>query len=98
MFLLRLSKYFEIVVFSDDDSMYAQQISLNIDPKRHIIFMVFGNECARRDQTTNIIKDLSYLNRDLSRVLIIDKNVDAFKLQPDNGIILPEFKGDSNDK
>lgn len=42
-------------------------------------------------------QDLSKLNRDLKRVVIIDDEADSFKLQPDNGIEVSEFKGDSTD-
>lgn len=44
------------------------------------------------------IKDLSYLNRDLSKVIIMDSNPEAFSRQPENGIALKPFLGDPNDK
>jgi len=38
------------------------------------------------------------LNRDLSKVIMIDTVASRAKEQPDNAIILPKWKGDANDK
>jgi mitochondrial import inner membrane translocase subunit TIM50 len=43
-------------------------------------------------------QDLSYLNRDLSKVIIIDTDPSHVKLQPENAIILPKWKGQPRDK
>jgi len=43
------------------------------------------------------IKDLSKLNRDLRKVVIIDDDPDAFRFQPQNGIRIKPFK-DPKDK
>ena len=42
-------------------------------------------------------KDLSRLNRDLSKMLIIDNVKDNFQLQPDNGLHIKDFYDDVND-
>lgn len=47
---------------------------------------------------TNPTQDLSYLNRDLSKVIILDTDPSHTKLQPENSIILPKWKGDASDK
>jgi import inner membrane translocase subunit TIM50 len=41
---------------------------------------------------------LSYLNRDLSKVIIIDTNAKHVRAQPENAIILPKWTGDPKDK
>ena len=43
-------------------------------------------------------QDLSYLNRDLSKVIIIDTNAKHVRDQPENAIILPKWTGDAKDK
>lgn len=43
-------------------------------------------------------QDLSYLNRDLSKVIVIDSNASHVRAQPENAIILPPWKGDPKDK
>jgi mitochondrial import inner membrane translocase subunit TIM50 len=43
-------------------------------------------------------QDLSCLNRDLSKTIIIDTDPAHVKLQPENAIVLPKWKGDPKDK
>jgi len=43
------------------------------------------------------LQDLNYLNRDLSKVIIIDLNKDAFKFNPENGFKLKAWKGEEDD-
>jgi import inner membrane translocase subunit TIM50 len=45
-----------------------------------------------------MIQDLSYLNRDLAKVILIDTVNSHAKHQPENAIILPKWKGDPKDK
>jgi len=42
-------------------------------------------------------QDLSYLNRDLSKVIIVDTNASHVRAQPENAIILPKWTGDPKD-
>jgi import inner membrane translocase subunit TIM50 len=44
------------------------------------------------------VKDLNCLNRDLSRVIHVDWNGDACKLNPDNCLILRRWDGSDGDK
>lgn len=43
-------------------------------------------------------QDLSYLNRDLSKVIIIDSKASHVRNQPENAIVLDKWTGDSKDK
>lgn len=43
-------------------------------------------------------QDLSYLNRDLSKVIIIDTDSKMVRKQPENAIILPPWNGNSSDR
>jgi len=49
-------------------------------------------------ELSGYIKDLRYLNRNLSRVICIDYDINNVKYTPLNVIVIPEFNGDSNDK
>ena len=44
------------------------------------------------------VKDLHYLNRDLSKVVMIETNPDAWSANPDNTIKLPPWRGDPHDR
>lgn len=43
------------------------------------------------------IKDISLINRDLSKSIIIDNIASNFKLQPRNGIAISTWTGDTED-
>jgi len=45
-----------------------------------------------------IVKDLSYLNRDLSKVIVLDTKPEHVRLHPENAIILPKWTGDPQDR
>jgi mitochondrial import inner membrane translocase subunit TIM50 len=44
------------------------------------------------------MQDLSYLNRDLSKVMLIDTDPGHARNQPENAIILPKWTGDPSDQ
>jgi CTD small phosphatase-like protein 2 len=43
------------------------------------------------------IKDLSLINRDLSKTIIVDNIASNFKLQPRNGIAISTWTGEEDD-
>ena len=53
---------------------------------------------STRSLNGQIVKDLSYLNRDLSKVIIIDTHPDHVSLHPDNAVIPPKWDGSPRDK
>lgn len=44
------------------------------------------------------IKDLKYLNRDLRKVIVIDKTKEKTPKHDKNVIVLSSFEGDANDR
>jgi import inner membrane translocase subunit TIM50 len=44
------------------------------------------------------VKDLSYLNRDLSKVIVLDTDAEHIGTHLENAIIIPKWKGDPSDK
>jgi len=96
-FLNKMSQMYEIVIFSDEDTQFTYQLAESIDPKHRFFSGRLGRECLCY-RNGELIKDLSYLNRDMRNLIIIEKNPAKVKYQPDNAIILPEYKGDTEDK
>lgn len=47
---------------------------------------------------THNVQDLSYLNRDLSKVVLLDTHEDHISTHPENSILLPKWTGDPKDK
>ncbi|EAW11412.1 protein translocase subunit TIM50 [Aspergillus clavatus NRRL 1] len=95
-FLRYLNQYYELVLFTSVPSMMADQVLRKLDPYRIIRWPLFRE--ATRYKDGEYIKDLSYLNRDLSKVILIDTKEEHARLQPDNAIILEKWGGDAKDK
>ena len=96
-FLSRMSQLYEIVILCEEDTFFMGQLTESLDPMHRIFSARMGREClCYRDG--ELVKDLSYLNRDLKNVVIIEKNPKMVRFQPDNAIILQEFHGAENDR
>ncbi|KAI1911344.1 mitochondrial inner membrane protein required for protein import [Ophidiomyces ophidiicola] len=94
-FLRYLNQYYELVLFTSVPSFMADQVIRKLDPYRIIRWPLFRE--ATKYEDGEYVKDLSYLNRDLSKVIIIDTHEPHTKRQPENAIILPKWKGDPKD-
>ncbi|KAG8980877.1 mitochondrial inner membrane protein required for protein import, partial [Tulasnella sp. 427] len=96
-FIAYLSQFFEIVIFTSQPTYTAMPIIEGLDP--YTLFIPYR---LARDYTRNIrgkiVKDLAYLNRDLSKVILIDTDPEHVSAQPENAIVLPKWKGDPRDR
>ncbi|KAL7620804.1 mitochondrial inner membrane protein required for protein import [Parahypoxylon ruwenzoriense] len=95
-FLRYLSQYYELVLFTSVPYAIAEPLVRKLDPFRFIIWPLFREATKYKDG--EIVKDLSYLNRDLSKVIIIDTKASHVRNQPENAIVLPPWTGDPKDK
>ncbi|QLQ79473.1 hypothetical protein HG537_0C01200 [Torulaspora globosa] len=96
-FLGYLSQYYEIVLFSSNYMMYAEKIAEKLDPIHAFIsYNLFKEHCVYKDGVH--IKDLSKLNRDLGKVVVIDTDPNSYKLQPENAIPMEPWNGEADDK
>ncbi|KAL8960615.1 MAG: hypothetical protein Q9193_002709, partial [Seirophora villosa] len=95
-FLRYLSQYYELVIFTSLPSMTADPIIRKLDPYRVVQWPLFRE--ATRYKNGEYIKDLTYLNRPLSRTIILDTSAKHTSLQPGNAIILPPWTGSPTDK
>ena len=67
-----------------------------LDPKGQFVHHRLGKEyTVYRDGKH--IKDLSRINRDISRVIIVDDDPECFSLQPENAIPISKWEGDRKD-
>ncbi|SCU91696.1 LAMI_0E06898g1_1 [Lachancea mirantina] len=96
-FLGYLSQYYEIVLFSSNYMMYSEKVAEKLDPiHAFITYNLFKEHCYYKDGCH--IKDLSKLNRDLGKTLIIDCDPNAYKLQPENAIPVKPWDGKPDDQ
>lgn len=94
-FIRYLQQYYELVLFTSVPIAMADPIMRKLDPY-HIIYFQLGREGTKYDGG-DYVKDLEYLNRPLSKTLIIDTNPKHVKNQPENAIVLPKWTGDPKD-
>lgn len=53
---------------------------------------------STRYHNGQLVKDLSFLNRDLSRVVAVGTTPEHYALNRDNAVVVPKWKGDPKDK
>jgi import inner membrane translocase subunit TIM50 len=94
-FIRYLSQYYELVLFTSVPIAMADPVIKKLDPF-HFIMWPLGRE-ATKYENGQYVKDLEYLNRDLSKTIIVDTNSAHVKNQPENAIVLPKWKGDPKD-
>jgi len=93
-FLAYLSQFYEIVIFTTQPHYTAIPIVDLLDRYRFFMTYHLFRE-STRVVDGKIVKDLSYLNRDLSKVILLDTHPDHAHTHPENAIILPPWKGDA---
>jgi len=94
-FIRYLSQYYELVLFTSVPIAMADPVIKKLDPY-HFIMWPLGREATKYEKG-EYLKDLEYLNRDLSKTIIIDTHAPHVKNQPENAIVLPKWKGDPKD-
>eukprot|EP00937_MAST-01D_sp_MAST-1D-sp2_P003876 g3876.t1 len=97
-FLERMAKNFELVIFSANIFGVADPVVTLLDPKGCVYHRLYRDACWYKEG--KYIKDLSKLNRDEKRIIIVDNKPEAYSMQPDNAIPIAEFTdpGDKGDQ
>ncbi|KAJ3205259.1 mitochondrial inner membrane protein required for protein import [Entophlyctis luteolus] len=94
-FISYLSRYYEIVIFTTSLNYVAQPVIETLDPYHYIMYSLYRD--STRLMGIKHVKDLSCLNRDLGKIIVVDTDPENFQLQPENGIQLKAWKGEDND-
>ena len=95
-FLQRLSKLYEIVIFTASVSKYADPLLDILDKENYCSFRLFREHCTLMGMT--YIKDLNKLGRDLKDVVIVDNSPLSYSFNKENGIPILTWFSDKNDK
>lgn len=96
-FLREMGKYCEIIVFTAATKEYADSILDCLE----ITGEYFDYRLYRQHTSfhgISLVKDLSWIGRDLKKTLIIDNIGDNFKLQYANGLHIKTWCGDIRDE
>lgn len=94
-FLEHLAQFYEIIVYSDQQSMYVDPIVDRLDGKHCIRYRL--SRAATRYQDGKHYRDLSKLNRDPSRILYVSGNALESCLQPENCVPVKPWKCEADD-
>ena len=94
-FLERMSKRYELVIFTASISKYANPLLNVIDKTGNIPFRLFREHCTLIN--TAFIKDLSLLGRELKDIIILDNNPTAYALNHYNGFPIKSWFDDKKD-
>ncbi|XP_070662501.1 uncharacterized protein [Malus domestica] len=95
-FLEKLGNKYEVVVFTAGLREYATLVLDRLDRKRVISHRLYRDTCT--EINGRFVKDLSGLGRDLSRLVIVDDNPNAYCFQPENAVPIRPFVDDVADR
>jgi import inner membrane translocase subunit TIM50 len=94
-FLKEMSRYYEVVVFTSNIGGVADPIITALDKDGVVLHRLYRE--ATKFHNGVHVKDMSVLNRDLRKVIMVDDDPKAFQLQPNNAIRIAPFT-DAKDK
>ena len=95
-FLSMIKIYYELISFSNEPKNITEAIIKEIESeKKYFDFYLNRENCILYEN--NLVKDISLIGRDISKVIIIDDDENCFKLNKENGIKISNYNGNNND-
>lgn len=96
-FLQEMSKLYEIVVYTNEDSQFLQEAILTIDPMQRYFRWTFGRDYFVL-KGRNSVKDIRCLNRDMRKVIAVDMDTQFYgEENPENVVLLKKYSGEEED-
>ena len=94
-FIQLLAQKFELIIFTAANQTYADYVVDQIDPKHLISYKLYKESCSDLNGAT--VKDLSLLNRELKKLIIVDNSKMASLLHPYNAVPVETWTEDKTD-
>eukprot|EP00529_Nitzschia_sp_RCC80_P022816 CAMPEP_0113497720 /NCGR_PEP_ID=MMETSP0014_2-20120614/30777_1 /TAXON_ID=2857 /ORGANISM="Nitzschia sp." /LENGTH=485 /DNA_ID=CAMNT_0000391671 /DNA_START=361 /DNA_END=1818 /DNA_ORIENTATION=- /assembly_acc=CAM_ASM_000159 len=95
-FLQKIKGKYEVVVFTASQKVYANELLNLIDPDgEYFHHRLYRESCLAVEG--NFLKDLTVLDRDLTKTVLVDNSPHAFGYQIDNGIPIESWFDDPTD-
>ena len=95
-FLARVADKFEVVIMTAGVRPYASLVLDLLDTGR-VLGPRFYRESCTKTANGLLVKDLSRMNRDLKRTIIVDNSPNAYLWHPEHAIDVVDFVGDPED-
>jgi len=94
-FLEKVSKHYEIVLFTASLAKYADPLLDLLDTAHTIHYRLFRDSCVQIGYS--YVKDLSRLGRKMSEIMIIDNSPQSYRFQPTNAIPITSWFDNESD-
>lgn len=94
-FIERLGDIYEIIIFSNSNKVYTDEVLKHVDPNHKIKYVLYQESIFEFNGA--LVKDLSRLGRELSKTIILDNNQMSYLLQPYNAIQICTWFRNKND-
>ena len=95
-FIINLSNYFELVIFTASLSKYASPLLDILDKEKHIQYRLYRENCTLLNGI--YIKSLKKIGRNMKDLIIVDNSPLAYAFDRDNGLPISSWFEDKNDK
>ncbi|KAH0569690.1 Nuclear LIM interactor-interacting factor [Spironucleus salmonicida] len=95
MYLLEMSKHYDLCVFTASLQVYCDAVMDAIDPNGLVKLRLYRNHCTMYNNM--YIKNVYKLGYLPENVIIVDNSPISFSLQPENGIMCSAFYDDKSD-
>lgn len=95
-FLKDLSQFYEIILYSDEESQFMDEVIGSIDPNHQFLKFSFGRECFAMHKG-KYMKDYDYFNRDFKDVVIVDFDDKINYNRKENIVLVKPYKGEDYD-
>ena len=90
LFFEAIKPYYEIISFTNESKYFSDSIIKIIDPKNKYFDYNMYREHLTFDGKEFVV-NISKLGRDIKKVIVVDNNVDNYKLNPENGIQIKSY-------
>ena len=94
-FLSMIKPYYELISFSCESNDISEAILKGIESEKKYFDYNFTREHSILYENT-LVKDISLIGRDISKIIIVDDDENCFKLNKENGIKIAAFDGNNN--
>lgn len=95
-FLFRMSRRFEIIIFTASLSKYANPLIDILDKRKVCKYRLFREHCTFINGA--FVKDLKKMNRDLKDLILLDNSPIAYAFHPNNGVPIKNWYDDKADR